>query len=63
MVTRDTTYLTNETFLDTVIKKKFPLPFLDWYLFSVVSNNMYLIKVVIGNAISITSTSNIFIAR
>ena len=63
MVTRDITYLTKETFLDTVIKKKFPLPSLEWYLFSVVSNNMYLIKVVIGNALSITSTRNIFIVR
>ena len=63
MVIEDTPYLIIDTFLNVVVKKKFPLLSLGWYLFSVVSGNRYLPRGSNGNALCITSTGNIFVTR
>ena len=42
VVTGDTPYLTIDTLLDVVVKGKFPLLSLDWYLFNVASVSGYL---------------------
>ena len=62
LVTRDILYLTIDTFLDEVVKKNFPLLFVGWYLFRVVSGNRYLPSGSNENALYITSTGNIFVA-
>ena len=62
MITRDTPYLTTETFPDVVVKKKFPLLSLGWYPFRVVSHNEYLTRGSYGNAHSITINGNVYAA-
>ena len=62
MFTRDTPYLTIDTFLD-VVKKEMPSLYLGWYVFSVVSGNRYLPRGSNGNALCITTTGIVFIAR
>ena len=47
MVTRDTPYLTAHTLLDVVDKHILRLLSLGWYLFTVVSHDGYLTKVII----------------
>ena len=59
MVTRDTPYLTIDTFLDVVVKKIFPLLSLGWYLFTVVYHNRYLTRGSNGNACSVTMNGNV----
>ena len=59
MVTRDTPYLTTDTFLDVVVKKIFPLLSLGWDLFTVVSHNGYLTGSSNANAYSITMNGNV----
>ena len=56
MITRDTPYLTRDTFLDVVAKKIFPL------LSVVVSHNGYLTRGSNGNADSITTNGNVSFA-
>ena len=55
MATRD---ILQVTFLDVVVKKKFPLLPVDWYLFEVVTGNRYLPRGSNENALFITSTGN-----
>ena len=62
MVTRDTPYLTIDTFPDVVGKKIFPLLSLGWYLFTVVHHNGYLIRGSNGNAHSVTKNGNVSVA-
>ena len=57
MVTRDTPYLTTDIF--PVVKMIFPLLFLGWYLFRVVSNNGYLTRGGNANAHSIATNGNV----
>ena len=56
-------YLIIDTFLDVVVKKKFPLLYLGYCLFRVVSSNRYLPKDSNGNVLCITTTGNVFVAR
>ena len=63
MVTRDTPYLTRAIFLDTVVKKTFPLLSLVWHLFKLVSGDRYLTRGSNGNAFSITKIGNMFVSR
>ena len=63
MVTRDILYLTIDTFFDVVVKKNFPLLSVGLYLFRVVRSNRYLTRGSNENALCITTTGNIFIAR
>ena len=63
MVTRDILYLTVDTFLDVVVKNNYSLLSVGWYLFRGVSGNRYLSRSSNENALCITSTGNIFIAR
>ena len=44
VVTRDSPYLTTDIFLHAVVKMKFPLLSLVWYLFNVVSGNRFLTR-------------------
>ena len=62
IVTIHTLYLTIDTFLDVVVKKKFPLLSVGWYLFRVVSGDRYLPRGSNENALCITSTGNIFVS-
>ena len=48
--------------LHAVVKNKFPLLSLIWYLFKVVSGNRYQTRGSNGNALSITTTGDIFVA-
>ena len=63
MVTRDILYLTIDTLLEVVVKKNFPLLSVGWCLFRVVSGNGYLPRDSNENALYITSTGNVFVAR
>ena len=63
MVTRDILYLTVDRLLDVVVKKNFPLLSLGWYLFRLVSGNRYLTRSSNENALYITGTGNVFVAR
>ena len=63
MVTRDILYLTIDTFLDVVVKRNFALLSVGWYLFRMVAGNRYLPRGSNGNTLSITKTSNVFVAR
>ena len=63
MVTRDILYLKVDTFLDVVVKKKFPVLSVGWYLFRVVSGNRYLPIGSNENTCCITSTGNVFVAK
>ena len=63
MVIRDILYLTIDTFLDVVVKKNFTLLSIGWYLFRVVSGNRYLPRGSNENALYITSTGKVFVAR
>ena len=63
MVTRDSPYLTIDIFLHLVVKKKFPLLSLVWWLVNVVSNNRHLTRGSNGNVLSITTTGNALVAR
>ena len=59
MATSDIPYLTIDMFLDVVVKKKFPLLSLGWYLLHVVSGNRYLARGISRNALFGTSPGNI----
>ena len=63
MVTRDILYLAIDAFLDIVVKKNFPLLYVGWYLFRVVSGNRYLPQDSNENTLCITSTGNVYVAR
>ena len=63
VVTRDILYLTIDTFLDIVVKSNFPLLFVGWYLFRVVSGNRYLPRGSNENTLCITSNGNVSVAR
>ena len=63
MVARDIPYLTINTFLDVVVKKKISLLFLGWYLFSVVTGNRYLPRCSNGSALCITMPGNVFVCQ
>ena len=63
MVIRDILYLKVDTFLDVVVKKKFPVLSVGWYLFRVVSGNRYLPIGSNENTHCITSTGNVFVAK
>ena len=62
MVTRDILYLTIDTFLDIVVKSNFPLLFVGWYLFRVVSGNRCLPRGSNKNTLYITSTGNVSVS-
>ena len=63
IVTRDILYLAIDTFLDVVIKKNSPLLSVGRYLFGVVTGNRYLPRGSNGNALYITDTGNVLVAR
>ena len=63
MLTRDTLYLTIDTFLDVVEKRNFTLLSVVWYLFRVVAGNRNLLRGSNGNTLCITKTGNVFVAR
>ena len=63
MVTRDILYLTIDKLLDVVVEKNFPLLSVGWYLFRLVSSNRYLTRSSSENALYITSTGNVSVAR
>ena len=63
MVTRDILYLTIDTLLDVEVKKNFPLLYVGWYLFRVMSGIRYLPRGSNENALYITSTGNVSVAR
>ena len=63
MVTRGTPYLTIDIILDVVVKKKFPLLHLGWYIFSVLIGNRYLAKGSNGNVLCVNTTGNVFVGR
>ena len=63
MITAYILYLTIDTFLHVVLKNDFPLLSAGWYLFRVVSGNRYLPRSSNKNALYITSTSNVSVAR
>ena len=63
MVTRDILYLKIVMLLDIVVKNKFPLLSVDWYLFRVVTGNRYLPRGSKENALYITITGNVSISR
>ena len=63
MVTRDILYLAIDIFLNTVVKSNFPLLSVGWYLFRVVTGNIYLPRHSNENTICITSTGNVSVAR
>ena len=56
-------YLTLDTFLDVVERKNCPLLSVGMYLFRLVSGNRYLPRSNNENALYITSTGNVFVAR
>ena len=55
--------LTIDTFLELVLKNDFPLLSVGCYLFRVASGNRYLPRGSNENALYITSTSNVSVAR
>ena len=59
VVTKDTLYLTIDTFLDVVVKKNSVLS-VGWYLFRVVSGNRYLLR---GSNKKAYCNGNVFVAR
>ena len=63
MATRGIPYLTIDMFLDVVVKKKFLLLSLGWYLLCVVSGNRYLFSDSCKNTLSGTITGNVPVAR
>ena len=63
MVTRDILYLTIDTLLGVVVEKNFPLLSVGWYLFRMMSGNRYLPRGSNENALYITNTGNVFVAR
>ena len=63
MVTRDILYLMIDRFLDVVVKNNLPLLSVGWYLFRVVSGNKYPPRDGNENALYITSTGNVPVAR
>ena len=63
MVTRDTLYLTIDTFLDVVEKRNFTLLSVVGYLFRVVAGNRNLLRGSNWNTLCITKTGNVFVAR
>ena len=63
MVTRDSPYLTIDIFIYVAVKIKFLLLSLVWYLFNVVSGNKHPTGGSNGNALSITTITNVFVAR
>ena len=63
ILTRVAPYLTTDISLDVVVNKEFPLPFLGWNLFNVMSGKRYLSRVCNGNALCIFSIGNVFVAR
>ena len=63
MITGYILHLTIDTFLDVVVKNDFPLLSVGWYLFRVVTGNRNLPRGSNKNALYITSTSNVSVAR
>ena len=63
MVTGYILHLTIDTFLDVVVKNDFPLLSVGWYLFRVVAGNRNLLSGSNRNALYITSTGNVSVAR
>ena len=63
MVTKDILYLAIDTLLDVVVKKKFSLLTVIWYLFRVLIGNRYLPRGINENILCITSTGNVSVAR
>ena len=63
MVTRDSPYLTTDILLHAVVKMKFPLLSLVWYLFNVVSGNRHQTRGSSENVLSSTTTGNVLVAR
>ena len=63
MITGYILHLTIDTFPDVVVKNDFPLLSVGWYLFRVVTGNRYLPRGSNKNALYITSTSNVSVAR
>ena len=61
MATRDTPYLTTDTFLHVMIKKNFIT--ISGLVITVVSGNRYLSKSSSGNVLCITNPGNVFVAR
>ena len=59
----DTPYLTIDVFLDIIVKQKFPLLYLGWYLFCVVSGNICLPGCSYGNVLCITTSGNECVGR
>ena len=47
----ETLYLTIDIILDLLVKKKFPLLYLEWYLSNVVTGNRYLLRGSNGNVL------------
>ena len=60
MVTGYILHLTIDTFLDVAVKNDFPLLSVDWYL---LSGNRYLPRGSNKNALCVTSTDNVSVAR
>ena len=63
MITGYIVYLTMDTFVGVVVKNDFPLLFVGWYLLRVVTGNRYLPRGSNKNALYITSTGNVSVAR
>ena len=62
MVTRDTPYLTIDTFPNVMVKKKFPVLPLGWYLFGIVNGSMYLPRFINVNVLCISTIGTEFVA-
>ena len=62
MVTRDTPYPTIDTFSNAMVKKKFPVPPLGWYLFGIVNGSMYPPRFINANVLCISTIGNEFVA-
>ena len=63
MITGYILHLTIDTFLDVVVKNDFPLLSVGLYLFRVVTGNRNLPRGSIKNALYITITGNVSVAR
>ena len=63
MVTKDILYLTIDTLLEVVVKRNFSLLSVGRYLLRVVSGKRYLPRGSNEDALYITKTGNVFVAR
>ena len=61
--TRNMPHLVIVIFSDEVVKMNFSLPCLDWYVFSVVSGNIYLPRGSKENVLSTTIIGNVTMSR